>query len=598
MCGINLIINSPESSSLPIEKMMEATRHRGPDHSAWLDAGEGVFVAGNRLKILDLGDLPNQPITTADGNGILVWNGALYNYQDLRNILLDEGVSFQTRSDSEVLIHWLQQHGADGVDKLEGMFAFAYVDKSKKKVILARDTSGKKPFYYTHDIDKWAFSSEARGVLASGLVNPSLDHSQFLPYYYSRHTFPEATFYEGVKQFPAGIVRVIDFTGNQIEEKSIANSYEAIEMPTSGQFKEHLIDAVLKHFHAEVPVGIILSGGADSALLLNTWHKETGTPLHTYTATFGKKYNSSYPDGRYAASLAVKYHCAHHEILVTPKLIDENWEEYIMSLDQPVGDSAGLLTWLIAKEAKQHVKVLISGAGADELFGGYNRHEAFKRYINTPSLIQSVGKAARWLPLLPRNLSKFFDAVEENPVNTYLNFSSLQPIPDEYKPLFLRYYQRSGFPFKDALEWDRSYYLINDVLKIHDNATMAHGLEGRAPYLDGPLVTLSRSLSEEQHLSLSPKEWIKTLLKQEGLSHIAKRKKMGFGIPLKEWFKDDLTFRNKLMVVVKAFGKTHGKYFPKEMLSICKEPDKYIDSSFLQLWNLYVLASWVKYHKL
>ncbi|HSJ68300.1 MAG TPA: asparagine synthase (glutamine-hydrolyzing) [Anditalea sp.] len=598
MCGINLIINGPQNSSASIENMMGATAHRGPDHSAWLDAEDGIFIAGNRLKILDLGDLPNQPITTADGNGILVWNGALYNYQDLRNILLDEGISFQTRSDSEVLIHWLQKYGADGVDKLEGMFAFAYVDKLNKQVIIARDTSGKKPLYYTQYKDQWAFSSEARGVLASNLVPPSLDPNQFLPYFYSRHTFPDFTFFNEVKQFPAGMVRVLDFHGVQIGEKFLTIKYKPIELPTAGQFKELLTDAVLKHFHAEVPVGIVLSGGADSALLLNTWYKETGTPLHTYTVTFGTKYESSYPDGRYAANLSAKYHCAHHEILVTPRLVEENWEEYIASLDLPVGDSAGILTWLIGKEAKQHVKVLISGAGADELFGGYNRHKAYRQYLKNLTFFKFIGKAARWLPFLPRTIAKFFNAVEENPVNTYLNFSSLQVVPEKHRPLFLQYYPHTGSPYKDALEWDRSFYLINDVLKIHDNATMAHGLEGRAPYLDGPLVALSKNLSEEQHLSLAPKEWIKTLLKEEGLTHIAKRKKMGFGIPIREWFKDDLQFRNKVFVTIKAFGKSHGVLFPKEMLSICNDPAKYMDSSFLQLWNLYVLASWVKYHKL
>ncbi|KEO73620.1 asparagine synthase (glutamine-hydrolyzing) [Anditalea andensis] len=598
MCGINLIINSSGHDPSHIKKMMKATAHRGPDHSDWLDVGEGVMVAGNRLKILDLGDLPNQPITTPDGRGILVWNGALYNYQDLRNILLDEGIQFQTRSDSEVLIHWLQQHGIEGVEKLEGMFAFAYVDKSKKEVIIARDTSGKKPLYYAKNQNKWVFSSETIGVMASGIVQAALNHNQLMPYFYSRHTFPDATLYEGIYQFKAGSVCSYSFLGEKLEERSLEKSFVPIAMPTLEQFKELLIDAVLKHFHAEVPVGMVLSGGADSTLLLNTWYKETGTPLHTFTATFGNKYNSTYPDGRFATGLAAKYHCAHHEILVTPQTVQENWADYIVSLDQPIGDSAGFLTWLIAKQAKQYVKVLISGAGADELFGGYNRHIAFQKYLKNPGLYHSMGKVARWVPLLPRSIRKFFDALEKDVCSSFLNFTALQPIPDPYKPLYLSYYKQTGKPFKDALEWDRSFYLINDVLKIHDNASMAHGLEGRAPYLDGPLVDLSKRLSEEQHLSLSPKEWIKTLLKQQDLSPIAKRKKIGFGIPIKEWLKEDLNFRNKLLVTVKSFGKSHGKYFPEEMLFICKEPNRYIDSSYLQIWNLYVLASWVKHHKL
>jgi len=195
-------------------------------------------------------------------------------------------------------------------------------------------------------------------------------------------------------------------------------------------------------------------------------------------------------------------------------------------------------------------------------------------------------------------VKKYFNSIAENVNETYLNFSALQPIPDPYKPKFLSYYHPTGKPYKDALEWDMSFYLINDVLKIHDNASMAHGLEGRAPYLDGPLVDLSRSLSEEQHLTLIPKQWIKTILQQDGLSYIAKRKKMGFGIPLMEWFKDDLQFRNKAFVAIKAFGKSHGAYFPEEMLALCISPDKYLQDSFLQIWNLYVLASWVKHHRL
>jgi len=169
MCGINLILNYQEGEAA-IQRMMAATAHRGPDQSAWLKVAEGVFMAGNRLKTHDLGTAGDQPIVLEDGTAALVWNGALYNYDELRNQLLGQGVLFTSRADGEVLIHWLQQYGEQGIRHLEGMFALIFIDRSAGKVIVARDSHGKKPLYYSNQNMQWLFSSEARGVVASGII--------------------------------------------------------------------------------------------------------------------------------------------------------------------------------------------------------------------------------------------------------------------------------------------------------------------------------------------------------------------------------------------------------------------------------------------
>ncbi|WP_194775477.1 asparagine synthase (glutamine-hydrolyzing) [Pararhodonellum marinum] len=598
MCGINLVLNNRDNGELAIQQMMEATRHRGPDQSDWIKVDQGVWLAGNRLKILDLRDIANQPVFSKDGKGILVWNGALYNYQDLRNELLDQGIVFETQSDSEVLVNWLRVFGQKGVSKLQGMFAFVFVDQEDQTIIVGRDPYGKKPLYYWESDGTWLFSSETKGILAAGLYRKKLESAQFLPYFYSRHTFPEETFFQNIFQWLPGKVMLLDYKGDILNQFYLEIFKRPIKLPSQNDFREMLTDAVLKHFHADVPVGIILSGGVDSTLLLQTWMQQTQVPLHTFTIGFEKKYQRNSKDARYAKTVAEKYHCAHHEITVTPELVMEQWQNYIVHLDQPIGDSAGFLTWKLAMSAKPYVKVLISGAGADELFGGYNRHKAYKWYLKHPHLSKFLIRFKNWVPTWSRAGRKFLDGLDNDKMATYINFSSLYQIPKSKLNAFSHFYPKQLPPYKAALEWDRSYYLIHDVLKIHDNACMSHGIEGRAPYLDQPLVEMSLSLSEDQHLNLGPKEWLNGLLNASGMEAVTKRKKMGFGLPLKDWMRDHPTFRKTILETLRRFEQKHGQDFPEEMLNLIQNAESRIKTDYLAIWNLFVLGSWLEYHHL
>src|SRR5690606_23042593 len=597
MCGINLVLNGLDGATA-IQKMMEATVHRGPDHSAWYAIDDRIFVAGNRLKTLDLSEAANQPVVLKDGSATLVWNGALYNLEALRNQLLDEGVQFESRADAEVLIQWLKSQGEKGIQRLEGMYALIFIDHRKKKIIVARDPYGKKPLYYHHHKDRWLFSSEARGIIASGLVERQFNTSQYLPYFYSRHTFPDQSFFEGVKQVMPGEIYSIDFSGSILSKTTYTFDQTPQPLPDLNSFKEMAVDAVLKNFHADVPVGLILSGGVDSTLLLQAWYQETGQPLHTFTAVFAAPYQSKYNDPSYAAQVAKKYRCAHHEILITPELVLQHWDSYMSSLDQHVGDSASFLTWMIAKEAKQHVKILISGAGADELFSGYDRHQAFKWYLRHRNKLRFLSQQDWVHRMLPRRVKKLLKAVAETPEVSYLNFSSLQTITVSEQTAFLSYFPSVFPPYKAALLWERSYYLVNDILIIHDNATMAHGVEGRAPYLDKALVTLSHCMTEAQHLTMEGKFWMKQLLKREGWASIASRKKLGFGLPLEEWLQEDTAFSKEVLATVKSFGESAGGEFPDEMSNLARQPHEQKREAFLQIWNLFVLASWKSYQGL
>lgn len=593
MCGINLVLNFSGEGQKAIQLMMESTRHRGPDQSSWKSINPDLFISGNRLKTVDLGDWANQPVSI-DDQYFLAWNGALYNSEELRNQLLQKGTTFESRSDSEVLLRWLILKGERGIGDLEGMFAFTFVDKLKGQIIIARDEYGKKPLYYFHHEDQWMFSSEARAIASSGLLDDVMDAKQYLPYYYSRHSFPDKSFYKSINQLVPGEIIKLDFRGEILDSfklvrKSIKNKFTGKK-----EFKELLTEAVLRHFQADVSVGVLLSGGADSSLLLHTWVEETGIPLHTFTLTFEDKYLKTYPDSKYAKNVAKKYNSAHHEILITPELVLENWEDYLASLDQPIGDSAGFISWMIAKEAKKYVKILVSGAGADELFSGYSRHAAFRYYLKNKGALLKMSKIGKVLPFLSRKASKMAYAIDESEQVTFLNFSSLQRIPKKDICTFLKYFPEGLSPYKSALEWDRQYYLVNDILKIHDNALMSHGIEGRAPYLDKGLVELSLSLNEEEHLELGNKKWIKELLEDAGLKQLANRKKMGFGLPIKEWLKSNKDFRDKVFEEIRDFEIKEGQHFPEEMLNLARKPSLYINDSFLQIWNLFVLAGWYR----
>ncbi|WP_215226575.1 asparagine synthase (glutamine-hydrolyzing) [Echinicola shivajiensis] len=593
MCGINLVLNFSTAGKEAIKLMMESTRHRGPDQSSWKSINPNLFIAGNRLKTVDLGDWANQPVCI-DDQYFFAWNGALYNSEELRNQLLQDGVSFESRSDSEVFLRWLIQKRERGIGDLEGMFAFTFVDKLKKQIIVARDEYGKKPLYYFHYRDQWMFSSEARAIASSGLINTAVDVDQYLPYYYSRHSFPDKSFYKSINQLAAGEIIKLDFSGEILDTFKLVTKPCKNEFSGKKEFKNLLTEAVLRHFQADVPVGVLLSGGVDSSLLLHTWVEETGIPLHTFTLTFEDNYLKEYPDSKYAKNVAKKYNSAHHEILITPELVLENWEDYLASLDQPIGDSAGFISWMIAKEAKKYVKILVSGAGADELFSGYSRHTAFRYYLKNKRVLLKMAKIGKVFPFLSRKASKMAYAIDEVEQITFLNFSSLQRIPKKDIGTFLKYFPKGLNPYKAALEWDRQYYLVNDILKIHDNALMSHGIEGRAPYLDKGLVELSLSLNEEEHLESGNKKWIKELLEDTGLKQLANRKKAGFGLPIREWLKLNKNFRDKVFKEIRDFETKEGQHFPEEMLNLARKPSLHINDSFLQIWNLFVLAGWYR----
>ncbi|SFT77366.1 asparagine synthase (glutamine-hydrolysing) [Algoriphagus locisalis] len=591
MCGIHLIWGKGANEEA-IESMLQQSMHRGPDQQGSFSPWPGLWIGVNRLKIIHTGAEADQPFMAPDGRSLLIWNGEIYNFQEIRNSLLRMGICFITQSDTEVVLHVLRLFGVKGLEKLQGMYAIIYIDLIEKSVLVARDSNGEKPLYYAQSPDALIISSECRSI--QKLKSSQLEVRQFEAFYYCRAPMLGNTFYKGIHEWkPARFTKILNHSAFRWD--TISNQIKSQTEPTFADFKDSLSETILRQFHADVPVGIQLSGGADSSLLYALWYKESGKPLPSYTIQLEQKCRKKYADGDAAIRFAKQFPSHHQLVEIDQKAFWENWEEYLESVDQPIGDSAGFLNWMIGKEAKKSVKVLVSGAGADELWGGYQRHKAFDIYQKRKDLLLRFQGIFGKLPL-GRSYQKFISAIDPTPQNTFLNFSGLDNVPADLAQDYERIFDKNLPEYQQMLDFDRQVYLVQDVLKIQDNALMAHSIEGRSPYLDACMLDLWRSVKDEKLLKGKP--WIRKFLNELDLSWISERKKMGFGLPLQEWFAENGEFAKRIFSSIKIFEKTHGEFFPAEMRRLAAKPELGTKHHFLTLYNLFLLAEWVKLQKL
>ncbi len=587
MCGIHLIWGKGANKK-SIEGMLAFAHHRGPDQQAALSPWPGMWIGVNRLKITHPTPEADQPFWSPDGNYFLIWNGEIYNFRALARQLEMMGVSLTTNSDTEVLMHWLRIFGNKGLEKLEGMYALILVNLIEKSILVARDKNGEKPLYYAQNPDRLIISSDARAIRQ--VRKSEIDTDQFGHYFYLRAPLPGKTLFREVREWKPNRNSWIQ-QHSAFRWDSISGIKKSPEGSTKSGFRKVLEQAISRQFQADVPLGIQLSGGVDSSLLYALWHRQSGKALPAYTITHEKKYQKKYSDGPNAEKLTAKIPAEHSLIEVNQQNFLANWDEYLKSVDVPVGDSAGFLTWMIGKEAKRDVKVMISGAGADELWGGYQRHKAFDFYLKNKSWLLPLQPILQKLPL-GREFQKFISSIQTDPKSTFLNFTGLKPIPAEISEDYERLFSGEKMEYAAALEFDRQNYLVQDILKIQDSALMAHGIEGRSPYLDEGMLNFQKSV--KNHENLKGKKWLKECLEDLGLSWIPKRKKTGFGLPLAEWFAADGPFAHRAIQTIKSFEKSHGTDFPAEMRALAKDPESGIKNHYLILYNLFLLADWVK----
>lgn len=570
MCGINLLVDHQKQtgSEEAIRKMTDALHHRGPDANrvCRIDAGgKDLYIANNRLKIIDLSEQGNQPMQCSEQGKAgtrytLSYNGELYNHFELKNELLRMGYSFHSNTDTEVLLYALVAWGEEALPRLQGMFAFIFYDKEEGLLLIARDRYAMKPLYYHSSETYLIASSELRGIFASGLVKKELNEPQVYHYLQFRYAQKPQTFYKEVFELLPGHC-LVGKAGEKPSLKAFSSPAKPVFEPSSpdkllNQLEERLTDALFSHLHTDRGVGLFLSGGVDSTLMLALLRKHSAyqLPICFTISNRRAEKNWSTEDPFWADKAARQYDAVHLPVEVGSGLL-EQFPAFIAEQDQPVGDSAAWLTSILSKKAASQVRVVLSGAGADELFGGYNRHQAFYAYLKYFRQVQwflpAFKTAGNMLPagsLLPgrkqiRLLKKLLKDVDSSPAQTFQNFISFSA-PTSKATWVISPKKDTSFEegwMQAALQHDRRHYLPSDILALNDKAAMQHSLEMRMPYLSEEVAGLAEALPATYIMEKGRKWILNQLLEANGGSAYVKRKKEGFGLPFGLWIREGKT---------------------------------------------------------
>ena len=621
MCGIggrvNLSSNAPVDVGL-IRRMGELLAHRGPD-------GEGIYVSGpvgmghRRLAIIDLSEAGRQPMCNEDGTVWITFNGEIYNFQELRDDLLKRGHRFQSKTDTETIVHLYEERGVDCLQRLRGMFALAIWNARERTLLLARDRLGAKPLYYLVDGDGIAFASEPKAFLADPgfQAQANLEAiSHYLTYQYVPSPYSA---FQGVRKLPPAhylLVKDGKITIERYWKLRYRDKRQLTEDEACEELLARLKEAVKLRLISDVPLGAFLSGGIDSGAIVALMAEQAGLPVKTFSIGFEEK---TYDELPYARLVAKRYGTDHHEFIVRPRTT-EILPKLVWHYNEPFADSSAIPTYYLAQLTRQHVTVALNGDAGDENFAGYDRYVANMvagRYEQIPyPLRRSLAAVVRAIPdslgsrtILARG-KRFFEALDEPRERRYARWVShfypalkAELCTEEFQraaggkdsvALLLDAYQASDAKdLVDAtLDVDVNTYLPDDLLVKVDIATMAHGLEGRSPLLDHEFMEFCAGLPSQMKLRGRVKKYIfRRALRGLLPPEILERPKMGFGVPIETWFRQDLgeTARD-LLLSPRALGR--GYFRPLVVQRLLDEHTRGVRNWHYQLWNLLMLELW------
>jgi len=560
ICGVYNVGNGEPVSPRLIDAMSRLIAHRGPDDTGkYIDGPLGLgFV---RLSIIDLSG-GHQPMTNETGEIWVVFNGEIWNYQVLRKDLVEKGHQFTTNSDTETIVHAYEEYGVDCVAKLHGMFGLAIWDAPRKRLLIARDRAGKKPLYYTRANHSIVFGSEIKALLGHPEVKREADEQAMVDFLSIRYVPAPATLFKDIYKvlpghwilFEGDTVRdecYWDFTFGKPEHRPIPDYLEGI--------RHHVRQAVEERMMADVPVGAMLSGGVDSSIISGIMSQLTSHKVKTFSVGFDQPDFSELP---YARMVADHFGTDHHELVVNSADMTKYWPLLTWHRDEPVSEPSDLGVYLISKLARQHVKVVLSGEGADELFAGYPKYvvDWIARYYHIlppmirnkvlQRLLDQLPYSMRKLKTAARNLSQptpqrwmSWFGIFNSPLKEQLLSANLQASVDldasrEFKRWITNNPQRDDL--SSMLYLDTKIWLPDNLLMKGDKMTMAASLEARIPMLDDRLITYAASIpSSDKIKSLKPKYLLKQAFADFLPEPILTRKKMGFNVPTGAWFRGD-----------------------------------------------------------
>ena len=568
-----------------VEAMTRTLAHRGPDGSGAYADGP-VALGHRRLSIIDLEGSP-QPMTSVSGRTVVVYNGEIYNYRALRQELIAAGVPLATRGDTEVILALYEAHGVAGLERLRGMFAFALWDRAARRLLLARDPLGIKPLYVQAAPERLAFASEMKALALSGPAGaPALDPAALNSYFLRQYAGGAQTCRRGVERLPAGTVLEIAPDGSTRTHRpwSAPLAAPARSAREARDWLDHeLSRAVRDHLESDVPVGVFLSGGLDSSLLVALARRHARTPLSTFSVGFG---DASVDEVGYAQSIATQFGTEHRELRVTADEALADLPAIVRSLDQPLADYAIVPTYAMSRAAREHVKVVLGGEGADEVFGGY-----LGRYWPYVAL-ELLGLDQLGLPLPPLRAPLFADCDRRRLLGD--RFVPASALPYEAMLRSEIEAHRGDGAINAALHADLRGWLESDLLAKIDEMGMLASLETRVPYLDWDLVRRVAALPGSLKIGLRGTKW---LLREVGARYlpreIAQRRKHGFTVPVGSWLLGPL--RERFEDLALGSSAANAWLDRAETLRWWRrlEAGKPVG---LKLWSILIFAWWIDEH--
>lgn len=618
MCGIAGFIekenSSVENRETRLDAMCKIITHRGPDEQGTTVQGRAA-LGMRRLSIIDLKG-GQQPIFNEDSSIFIVFNGEIYNFQQLREDLLKRGYKFKTNSDTETILHAYQEYGENCVEDLRGMFAFAIWNKNDESLFIARDRVGKKPLFYSlTESGTFVFGSELKVLLKHGEINREIDYNALDSYLTFGYIPEEFCIFKGVEKLLPG--HSLTFKNGKISTKKYwdFNYVKPLEIKTEAEYieelREKITEAVKIRLISEVPLGAFLSGGVDSSSIVGTMAKLSEKPVKTFSIGFNE---DSFNELKFARIAAKYFNTEHHEFIVTPELVDII-DELVWHFDEPFADSSALPTFMVSKMARNFVTVVLSGDGGDELFAGYTRYVIDKKrsgFSSLPSFIRKgVQAVSEKLPHSTKGKNYLYNA-SLNAIDRYIDsishFNKLKRTSlysKEFQEklngsfgtgetLFQKFAESidTENPIDNLLYLDSKTYLPSDILVKVDRMTMATSLEARTPLLDHKLIEFAVNIPTELKLKgLETKYIFKKAMEGIVPNEILYREKQGFGVPINEWINSQLKARiHETLSEAKTLQR--GYFDKKYIQTLLNEHHTGRRDHSYSLWILLMLELW------
>lgn len=575
-----------------LRRMCAAMEHRGPDDEGrrvW----DGCGLAMRRLSVVDLAG-GHQPMSDPEGRHWIVFNGEIYNHRELRGPLAARGATLRTQSDTEVLLWQLREKGVEGLHELNGMFGLAWYDAAARRLLLCRDRLGVKPLYYWSDGRRLLFASEIKALLASGLMRQELEQRALWDYLSFRYVPGPRTMWRGVFKLQPGhclavgqhqpepkLTRYWDYPAEPASPEAAPEAAAATEAALNQEFSRLFTDAVDLRLLADVPVGIMLSGGLDSSAVAAVAARQGGT-VQTFSVAFA---DSPETDEReYARLVAAHIGAEHHEVVIGVREFAEFLPQFVRATDEPLADLASIPLYHVSKLAREHVTVVLSGEGSDEILGGYDL-DLWQDIWDREPTDYRVGPAP--------NMTAYMDSAAKHAL-TGLRFSdSLAPLHQELVALGAR------APLEQRLRVLCRHWLVEDLLMKADKISMACSLELRTPFLDYQLVEwafrapLSMKVGRTETGAYASKRALRNFGRGLLPEAVLSREKKGFPVPVYEWLSGPLAgLARDLLAEPSAWLR--GRFDPAQldaMLALGMKQNALILDRH-RLWNLMVLELW------